>query len=111
MTLALWIPASSKQAIIAFSVLFGFFSGAYVSLIAALIVQISPLREIGIRTGLVFLLASIGGLTTGPMAGRVLGESGWTGVKVFSGVLCLAGTTFILAARIKLAGPGLTTVF
>ncbi|KAL4781315.1 major facilitator superfamily domain-containing protein [Aspergillus varians] len=111
MVLALWIPANSDQAIIAFAVLFGFFSGAYISLIAALIVQISPLREIGIRTGLVFLLASIGGLTTGPMAGRILGESGWNGVKIFSGVLCLAGTTFVLAARIKLAGPGLKTVF
>ncbi|KAL2862529.1 MCT family MFS transporter [Aspergillus lucknowensis] len=111
MVLALWIPASSDQAIIAFAVLFGFFSGAYISLIAALIVQISPLREIGIRTGLVFLLASIGGLTTGPMAGRILDASGWDGVKIFAGVLCLAGTTFVLAARIKLAGPGLTTVF
>ncbi|OJJ53835.1 hypothetical protein ASPSYDRAFT_1163183 [Aspergillus sydowii CBS 593.65] len=111
MTLALWIPANSDQAIITFAVLFGFFSGAYVSLIAALIVQISPLREIGIRTGLVFLLASIGGLTTGPMAGRILEASGWTGVKVFSGVLCLAGSSFVFVARVKMAGSGLWTVF
>lgn len=111
MTLALWIPANSDQAIVTFAVLFGFFSGAYVSLIAALIVQISPLREIGIRTGLVFLLASIGGLTTGPMAGRILEASGWTGVKVFSGVLCLAGSSFVLVARVKMAGSGLWTVF
>ncbi|KAL4797064.1 major facilitator superfamily domain-containing protein [Aspergillus venezuelensis] len=110
--LSLWIPASTNKAIIAFTVLFGFFSGAYISLIAVLIVQISPLREIGTRTGLVFLLASVGELTTGPMAGRVLGESdGWTSVKVFSGVLCVAGTTFVLAARVKLAGLGLRTVF
>lgn len=110
--LALWLPANSAGAIIAFTVPFGFFSGAYISLIAALIVQISPLSEIGVRTGYVYFLASIGGLITGPIAGRILvSSSGWVGVKVMSGVLCLAGTTFVLAARINVVGWKLTTIF
>ncbi|KAL4964141.1 major facilitator superfamily domain-containing protein [Aspergillus stella-maris] len=69
--LSLWIPASTSSAITSFTVLFGFFSNAYIFLIAALIVQISPMQEIGMRTALVFLLASVGGLTTGLMAGRI----------------------------------------
>lgn len=110
--LTLWLPATSNDAIISFAALFGFFSGAYVSLIAALIVQVSPLSEIGIRTGLMFLLASIGGLTTGPIAGQILASThSWDRLKIFSGVLCLAGTTFVLAARIKYAGVKLTTIF
>lgn len=112
MILAVWIPAKSDAAIIGFTVPFGFFSGAYVSLIAALIVQISPLSEIGIRTGWVYFLASIGGLITGPIAGRILeSPSGWIGVKAMSGVLCLAGTTFVLAARIKVVGLNLKAAF
>lgn len=103
--LALWIPDSSDAALIAFSVLFGFTSGAYVSLIAPLIMAISPMAEIGWRTGLVFLVASIGGLTTNPINGAILELStGWTGVKIFSGVFCIAGTTFVLGARIRRTG-------
>ena len=112
LVLAVWLPASSAGAIIAFAVTFGFFSGAYISLIAALIVQISPLSEIGLRTGYVYFLASIGGLITGPIAGRITtSPSGWDGIKVMSGVLCLAGATFVLAARVKVAGWNLVAIF
>jgi len=110
--LALWIPATSNTLIIVFAVLFGFFSGAYISLIAALIVQVSPLPEIGVRTGLVFLLASVAGLTAGPICGRILTlPHGEHGLKIFSGVLCILGSTFVLLARIKFAGFKLSTVF
>src|SRR3569833_1706259 len=100
--LALWIPAKSDNAVIAFSVLGGFFSGAYVSLIISLVAQISPLPEIGFRTGLVFLVAALPGLVTSPIAGAIYAESGgWIATRVFSRIYCLAGTTVILAARIR----------
>lgn len=112
MVLAIWLPANSTGAIIGFTIPFGFFSGAYISLIAALVVQISPLSEIGLRTGWVYFLASIGGLITGPIAGRILGtSSGWVGAKVMSGVLCLTGSTFVLGVRIKVAGWKLNAIF
>ena len=110
--LALWIPASGNAAIITFAILFGFFSGAYVSLIPALVAQISPPKEIGFRTGLVFLLSSFGGLTTGPIAGAILANhGGWLGLKVFAGAFCLAGTTFVLAARFYFTGPKFSVAF
>lgn len=103
--LALWLPDSSNAALIAFAVLFGFFSGAYVSLITPLIIQISPMAELGFRTGIVLLCVAIGGLTTNPINGAILGHSGgWTGLKVFSGVFCLVGTTFVLVARVRKTG-------
>lgn len=103
--LALWLPDTSNAALVAFSALFGFFSGAYVSLITPLIIQISPMAEIGFRTGLVLFLTSLGGLTTNPVNGAILDSpGGWSGLKIFSGVLCLAGTSFVLVARIRKTG-------
>ncbi len=97
---------------IAFAVLFGFFSGSYVALIAALPAQISPVSEIGFRTGLVFFIVAWPGLTTAPIAGAILDNTGsWVNVKVFAGVLLIAGTTVTFACRIKAVGTKFTAVF
>ncbi|KAK2017351.1 major facilitator superfamily transporter [Colletotrichum eremochloae] len=109
--LALWIPARTSGAIIAFAVLFGFCSGAYVSLVAPLVAQISPMQEIGFRTGITFFANSIAGLTTNPISGAIMSKSGVVGSQVFSGVFCLAGTTFILAARVHRTGWNLKAAF
>ncbi|KAG7402911.1 MFS transporter asaE [Fusarium oxysporum f. sp. rapae] len=110
--LALWIPCSTTGGIIAFASLFGLCSGAYVSLISPLVAQISPMSEIGFRTGVIYCVSSIGGLTTSPISGIIIdGAGGWTGDKVFAGVLCLAGTTFVLATRLYNTGFKLAVVF
>ncbi|CAK7240762.1 MAG: hypothetical protein STHCBS139747_002209 [Sporothrix thermara] len=112
--LALWIPGTSKSAVLAFAALFGFFSGAYISLIASLVAQVSPHKEIGYRTGLVFLVGSVPGLVTSPIAGAILAEhnnTNWVGVKVFSGVLLLVGSTATLMARGAFAGFSPRAVF
>ncbi|KAH8652162.1 major facilitator superfamily domain-containing protein [Xylariales sp. PMI_506] len=109
--LGLWIPGRSQSAIIAFAALFGFSSGAYVGLLGALVAAISPLQEIGFRTGLIFLGNSVGGLTTSPIAGAILEHSGWTDLKIFSGVLCFVGTTVVLAARLHLTDYKLIAAF
>ena len=100
--LALWIPASGNAATIVFTCLFGFFSGAYVSLGPALIAQLAPPKEIGFRTGLMFLICSVGGLVTNPIAGAILArENGsFLGMKIFAGVFCLAGTTILAFGRL-----------
>lgn len=110
--LALWIPCNTQDGLIAFSALFGFCSGAYVSLVAPLVAQISPLPEIGFRTGIVFLAMSIGGLTTNPINGSILQKpTSWLGVKIFAGVFCFVGTGFILAARIYRVGWKFNAIF
>lgn len=110
--LALWIPSSSTGGITAFSALFGFCSGAYVSLISPLVAQISPLREIGFRTGIIFFFIGISGLVTNPISGAILGnDKNWVGVKVFAGVFCLAGTSLVLVSRLQHTGWRLAVVF
>jgi MFS family permease len=113
LVLALWIPGTSSSAIIAFAVLFGFATGAYFALTAALVVKVSPFQQIGYRVGLVFLFSSIGGLTTNPIAGAILSsENGsYTGMKIFSGVLLLVGTFLAFGARIHHTGLKLFAKF
>ncbi|CAK7225252.1 hypothetical protein SBRCBS47491_005824 [Sporothrix bragantina] len=103
-TLGLWLPDNSTPALIAFAVLFGFFSGAFVSLIVPLVMQISPMPELGIRSGIIMLVMSISGLTTNPINGAILTHSGWSALKVFAGVFCLAGTFFVLLIRVREVG-------
>ncbi|KAL4807913.1 major facilitator superfamily domain-containing protein [Aspergillus unguis] len=100
--LGLWLPSSTTASLVAFAVLFGFFSGAYVSLLTPLVMQISPREELGFRTGVLLLAIAVGGLTTNPINGAIVdsqGGGGWAGLKVFSGVMALVGTSFVLVAR------------
>ncbi|KAL2837685.1 major facilitator superfamily domain-containing protein [Aspergillus pseudoustus] len=103
--LALWLTDSSTPALIAFAVLFGFFSGAYVSLLTPLILQVSPMAELGFRTGIVLLATAVGGLTTNPINGAIVdGGGGWRGLKIFAGVFSIVGTSFVVLARVRGTG-------
>ena len=74
--LAPWLPDNSTPALIAFAVLFGFFSGSYVSLLNPMVAVISPLNELGFRTGLVFGPAAISGPITNPINRAILDGNG-----------------------------------
>ena len=104
--LALWIPASSNIGLMLFAGFFGFASGAFISLGPALIAQISPIHKIGIRQGLLFAVMSVGALTTSPIGGAIVSQENgsFTGVKVFAGVMCFAGSTLALLARFSAIG-------
>ncbi|KAH8892295.1 MFS general substrate transporter [Thozetella sp. PMI_491] len=97
--LALWIPATYESAVIGFAVMFGFTSGAFIGLFAALPASVSPEPEIGYRMGVVMLFISIPALTMGPIGGQIL-QSGWLNVKIFGGVMSLAGSAIVLYARV-----------
>ncbi|KAF3766364.1 hypothetical protein M406DRAFT_38721 [Cryphonectria parasitica EP155] len=110
--LALWIPATGNGPLIAFAVLFGFFSGAYVSLITPLVMAISPFPELGFRVGIVMLLCAVAGLTANPINGALIdGASGWLGIKIWSGVFCVAGASFVLMVRVRRVGWKLAAVY
>lgn len=110
--LALWLIDTSDAALIAFALLFGFFSGAYVSLITPMIMAISPIQELGFRTGIVMFCNAVGGLTANPINGAIVaGSSGWIGLKVFSGVFCLAGSALVFVTRLRRTGFKLAACF
>jgi len=100
--LALWIPATYESAVIGFAVMFGFVSGAFVGLFATLPASVSPVLEMGYRMGVVMFFISIPALTMAPIGGQILqnSEDGWLRVKIFGGVMCLAGSAIVLYARV-----------
>ncbi len=112
LVLGMWIPASNNAAIITFAALFGFTSGALVSMAPALIAQISDVRQIGVRTGTVFTFVAIAVLAGNPIGGALVtaDHGGFVKAQIFTGVMMAAGCVFFVLARIKLVGFKLTTV-
>lgn len=108
--LASWLPAKSNSAIIVFSALFGFGSGSFVSLVPALVAQISDVRMIGVRTGALFAIISTAALFSNPVGGALIthNDGKYWGLQVFSGIMMAAGSTFFVAVRVKLVGWRLT---
>ena len=110
---AVWIPATQPSIAIGFSIFFGFASGAFISLSGALPASVSPLPEIGYRLGVVFLAIAIPSLTLGPIGGAILQSSanGWLGVKIFGGIMSIAGAGVILVSRLLYTEKRLLKVF
>jgi nitrogen fixation/metabolism regulation signal transduction histidine kinase len=55
----------------------------------------------GYRLGVMFLAISIPALIMAPISGAILQNSanGWLDVKIFGGVMCLAGSAIVLLSR------------
>ncbi|KAH8898869.1 MFS general substrate transporter [Thozetella sp. PMI_491] len=110
--LALWIPGESDASIFVFAVLFGFSSGGYVSLAPAIVAQISPIKEIGIRTGSAFAWSSFGSLTGLPLAGAITSASNgsYLGLQLFCGLTSLASAFSLVSVRYLQVGWKFTKV-
>lgn len=104
--LALWLPATGNAPIIVFAALFGIGSGAGIGLTPVLAAQISPIQEIGIRTGVACSLASFAALTGSPISGQILLDSNnqFRYPILFGGVSCAIGTSLFLITRLQIAG-------
>ncbi|KAM0738796.1 hypothetical protein ACQRIT_006533 [Beauveria bassiana] len=113
LVLALYIPAASAGAVWTFSVLFGCTSGAYIALLAPLVVKISPLEEAGYRIGLLFAMSSVSGLVTSPIGGAILEHwhGDYTGMKIYSGVMMLSGTALVFVSRMMATEWKMNAVF
>lgn len=110
--LAMWLPATSNAAIIVFAALFGIGSGAGIGLTPALCAQVSPIQEIGIRSGTVFSIAAFAALTGSPIGGQIIAQThgSFRYAIVFGGVSCAIGTALFVVLRIRLAGVKVTKI-
>ena len=110
--LAMWLPVTGNAALITFAVLFGIGSGAGIGLTPALTAQISPIQEIGIRSGTVFSIAAFAALTGSPIGGQIIAvdNGSFRGAIVFGGVSCAIGTALFIVTRITLAGVKITKI-
>ncbi|KAF3917186.1 hypothetical protein ABW20_dc0104443 [Dactylellina cionopaga] len=102
-----WIPIKTFQGLIAFVVLYGFFSGVFISLPPASVASITPdVTYFGVRMGMMFSIASVGSLTGTPISGALIhaqgGSHDWA--RIWSGCIMLFSAALIIAARINASG-------
>jgi MFS family permease len=112
--LALWLPSTTisgntNALIIVFVVLYGFASGCFFSILMAMVAQISDIRKIGVRTGSMYIIASIGVLIGSPIAGAIegAGSNGFLGLTIFSGLVLMIGAMLVGYSRVLQVGWGL----
>lgn len=88
---------------LAFSIVFGFASGCYVSLIPANIGALGPVESYGTRLGQLFAVIAIGGLLGTPVSGALLGDhqnsSDWWKTMGFAAAMITGGAASISVAR------------
>ncbi|KAM0245450.1 hypothetical protein ACHAP5_005406 [Fusarium lateritium] len=96
-----WIPVKDTAGIVVFAIIFGFSSGGYISLVPALVAQLSDIRQIGTRVGAAFAIASFGALTGSPIAGAIVSSQGddYLGLQLFCGCAMMAGCVAFFVAR------------
>ncbi|KAI0364210.1 monocarboxylate permease [Pilatotrama ljubarskyi] len=113
--LGLWLPAHGVASITTFAVLYGLFSGAFVSLLPSYIATISPREKYGARLGAVYTIVAVATLVVGtgkpcrsPLVGTPTGgallkrtdEQHFNRLIVFCGAMTVAGTAVLSMATI-----------
>ncbi|KAJ5035374.1 uncharacterized protein L3040_007845 [Drepanopeziza brunnea f. sp. 'multigermtubi'] len=112
--LAFWLPTeaaadSSHAQIFAFSAVYGFASGAFISVMMPCAADLGPVATLGQRFGTYQAVVGLASLTSLPIQGALipLDRGGFTYLIVFSGVCVAVGTVFICAARMLRVGCAL----
>lgn len=105
--LAVWTPVKSTAGILVFIVVFGFSSGAFISLMPPIVAKISDIRQIGVRLGVAYAIASLGSLTGSPIGGAIVKAQGgsYLGLQLYAGFSMLIASMLFVVARFLVAGP------
>ncbi|PQE04966.1 monocarboxylate transporter protein [Rutstroemia sp. NJR-2017a BBW] len=121
--LGLWLPDAlsgkppSLALLIVFDVVFGFVSGANVTLVPVCLGQLCDTQEYGRYYASAFTFCAFGCLTSIPVAGNILTATGEAGRRGFWGVILFAGVSYIVAfscflwVRIRVKGTRLRTIW
>lgn len=111
-TLALWVPGKSTATTIVYGAVFGFASGGFISLLPAVVAQISDIREIGTRSGIAFFTSALGALTGSPIGGAIVNSNGgsFLGLQIFCGVVMSTAMLWFVGSRFFQVGFKFTKV-
>ncbi|ORX40509.1 major facilitator superfamily domain-containing protein [Kockovaella imperatae] len=94
--------AGTPGGLIAVAILYGFFSGAYVSLISpALIAFANNHTEIGLRVGFGFMAVSLAALSGTPITGALLDRYGFYAPIIWSGTTITAGGVLFCYSNLR----------
>jgi len=100
-----WIGIHSTTALIVFCILYGFFSGLFVSIPPTVVLKLSPdTGDVGTRMGMSFALSGLGLLIGTPIAGQLVKQAGFEAGIAFSGGVVGLGVACFIAARISKTG-------
>lgn len=100
-----WLPAGDSRALlIVFCVGFGFASGSNLGLSPVCIGQFCDSRDYGRYYSTASMIGSFGTLTSVPIGGALLGNGGWTGLIVFTGVAYAMALACYVLARTSVVG-------
>lgn len=100
-----WISIRNTGGIIAFAILYGFFSGTFVSLAGPIMVSLSPnYATVGTRMGMALGSSGVGLLIGSPIAGAILRNHGWSGLQAWCGALLTLSYLSMLSARLAKVG-------
>jgi MFS family permease len=105
-----WIAVKSTGALMAFALLYGFFSGSFVSLPPSTLVALSPdLSKVGTRIGMCFGFSGIGALIGSPVGGALLNlhTGKYVHMQIFCGVVMFIGCVMLVIARVAKSGVGI----
>ncbi len=106
-----WMAVHETGGLLAFTILYGFFSGSFVSLPPSAILSVSnDSTKVGTRLGMCFSISGIGALIGSPVGGALLNLN--TGHFVHAQVFCAVAMTVscvsFLLARVTKVGCALT---
>lgn len=103
-----WIAIKDTSSLLAFSVLNGFFSGAFVTLPGPIVFALTTDPDIvGTRMGMLTGVCGVALLIGNPLAGAMLDNGSWITLQVWAGSLLLAAALFIAWARVSRYGADL----
>ncbi|KAF9523142.1 MFS general substrate transporter [Crepidotus variabilis] len=102
--LVLWLNANTGVRVVVFAGLYGFFSGAFISVLTPCVAQISEFSEIGIRIGMIYSTTSFPSLLGGPIAGALLSthHGSYAAMAIFSGCASIIGSFILLASKLAI---------
>lgn len=102
----IWIGIKTIGGTVAFVLLYGFFSGGFVSMPPVAIVTLTKdMTKIGTRMGQCFLFSAIGLLMGTPVSGAILRSTGsWLGVQLFSGITIFITALLMCWTRVATGG-------
>ncbi|KAK0637473.1 putative MFS monocarboxylate transporter [Bombardia bombarda] len=97
-----WTAATSFAGLVVWALVYGFSSGAIVSLQGACASRIATHRTQGTAMGLVMGASAITALVGNPVGGTLVGKYGYLANSMFTGATLVVGTVLIVVARLRL---------